>query len=218
MPRPRRASTKAKAPEDVRGRVLRAAVRLIGEAGLASLSMREVARAAGVSHQAPYHYFDDREAILAALAEEGFTILSTRLERARDPSEPPAARMASLGRAYVQFACDHPSLFRVMFRPDFVDAERFPSLRACGERAFATLPASLKECVAAGLPAEPSFDAHVVLAWSLVHGLACLILDGPLALKLPDAAKARDAMIDDVMADMRLLLEARMPRAGARAR
>lgn len=208
-----RSGTKGSKDDDVRASVLAAAVKLIDKGGLASLSMREVARTAGVSHQAPYHYFADREAILAALVEEGFTILANRLEEAHDPRAAAAENFSALGRAYVHFALDHPSLFRVMFRPDFVEHERFPSLRASGDRAFASLPKIIEECMREGFPAKPSAEAHVILNWSLVHGLACLILDGPLAIKVPaSGSERRDGIIDDVMSAMRGLIEARMPK------
>ena len=196
-------------PEDVRGRVLAAAVTLIAKDGLAALSMREVARVAGVSHQAPYHYFEDRETILAAIAEEGFIVLGARLEAAADPDLAPAERFARLGRAYVDFALDNPALFRVMFRPDFVDADRFPRVRSCGAQAFEILPATVQACIAAGLAPEPSVEAIIVLGWSMAHGLACLLLDGPLALKLPELVKDRDVLVRDVMSAMQSMIEAR---------
>jgi AcrR family transcriptional regulator len=204
-----RGSHAQKLPDDVRGRVLAAAVKLIEKDGLAALSMREVARAAGVSHQAPYHYFEDRESFLAAIAEEGFTILAQRLENAADPGEVASVRIATLGRVYVEFACDHPALFRVMFRPDFVDADRFPEMRKCSARAFDILPTAIQACIEEGLPPEPSVQALLVLGWSMAHGLACLLLDGPLAQKLPEAVNERDALIRDVMGAMRALIDAR---------
>ncbi len=206
-----RAKKPATVPDDVRGRVLAAAVKLIEKDGLAALSMREVARAAGVSHQAPYHYFEDRESILAAIAEEGFTVLAQRLENAVDNTDDgPTERLAMLARVYVEFACDHPALFRVMFRPDFVDAERFPTMRSCGARAFDMLPVAVQACIDAGLPPEPSVQSLIVLCWSMAHGLACLLLDGPLAMKLPDAVKERDALIREVVDAMSALIEARI--------
>lgn len=203
--------------DDVRGRVLNAAVKLIDRGGLAGLSMREVARAAGVSHQAPYHYFADREAIFAALAEEGFKILAMRLENTVASDEPAVDRFVQAGQTYVEFALDHPALFRLLFRPDVVATERFPEARACGERAFRTVPALVQACIEEGLPAEPSVQALVVLAWSIPHGLACLLLDGPLAMKVPDAVNAREQLTRDVMASVRALLVARLPPA-ARSR
>lgn len=193
--------------EDVRSAVLAAAVRLIAEGGLAKLSMREVARAAGVSHQAPYHYFEDRESILAALCEEGFTILSERLEKGRDPSETPIARFTALARVYVEFAFDHPAMFRLMFRPDFVDIQRFPTCKASGDRAFAQLYSAVQDCIDAGLFPGRSQQGLVVLGWSLAHGLACLLLDGPLAMKVPDAAVAQETVIAETLGVMRGLLE-----------
>ncbi len=193
--------------EDVRSAVLGAAIRLIGEGGLAKLSMREVARAAGVSHQAPYHYFEDRESILAALCEEGFTILADRLEKGRDPSETPIARFTALARIYVEFAFDHPAMFRLMFRPDFVDIQRFPTAKACGDRAFVQLYSAVQDCIDAGLFPGRSQQGLVVLGWSLAHGLACLLLDGPLAMKVPDAALAQETVIAETLDVMRGLLE-----------
>lgn len=193
--------------DDVRGRVLTAAVTLIDKVGLAGISMREVARAAGVSHQAPYHYFEDRESILAALCEEGFTILAERLSKGRDPTETPIGRFTALARIYVEFAFDHPAMFRLMFRPDMVDIQRFPSAKACGDRAFAELITAVQDCVDAGLFPGRSQQGLVVLGWSLAHGLACLLLDGPLAMKVPDAAVAQENVIAETLAVMRSLLE-----------
>jgi AcrR family transcriptional regulator len=206
--------------DDVRGRVLNAAVKLIDRGGLAGLSMREVARAAGVSHQAPYHYFEDREAIFAALAEEGFKILTLRLENSIAADELAVDRFVRAGQTYVEFALDHPALFRIMFRPDMVAMDRFPEARACGDRAFQIVPLLVQACIDDGLPAEPSVQALVVLAWSLPHGLACLMLDGPLAMKVPATAEAREAITRDVMTAMRALLVARSgsSRASARVR
>lgn len=203
-----RAKTRA-ADDDVRARVLTAAVALIDKVGLSGVSMREVARAAGVSHQAPYHYFPDREAIFAALCEEGFKILALRLERTIVLPVPAVDRFVQAGQIYVEFAFDHPALFRIMFRPDLVAMERFPDVKACGDRAFQTVPALVQACIAEGLPADPSVEALIVLAWSIPHGLACLLLDGPLAKKFPDMLVKREELTRDVMRAMRSLLLAR---------
>ncbi len=211
MPR-RKAGAEPTLEDDVRGRVLNAAVKLIDRGGLAGLSMREVARAAGVSHQAPYHYFADREAIFAALAEEGFKILTLRLEGIVASSEPAVDRFVRAGQSYVEFALDHPALFRLMFRPDVVAMDRFPEASACGERAFAVVPALVQACIDEGLPAVPSVHALVILAWSIPHGLACLILDGPLAKTLPDLVAEREKLTREVMTAMRALLAGHVAR------
>lgn len=137
---------------DLAAEVLKAAGELIEKEGLAGLSMREAARRAGVSHNAPYRHFPDRGALLAALAAQGFAELEESL---KDRSG------RELGEAYVRFALAHPQRFRLMFTTG--------EPRATYER-FAT--------AFAGSGAEARVAAAA--AWSLVHGLAGLILDGHL--------------------------------------
>jgi AcrR family transcriptional regulator len=170
---------------DLRGRVLHAAVELLNQDGLAALSVREVARRAGVSHQAPYHHFASREDILAAIAQQGFEMLERGIAEARSQARDARDAFERAGRAYVEFALRHPAHFRLMFRPELVDVQRHPEAMSCGARAFAHVPALVRELVTQGLPAEPSEQAVVTMAWATVHGLACLLLDGPLGHVTP---------------------------------
>jgi AcrR family transcriptional regulator len=185
---------------------------LIDEEGLSALSMREVARRAGISHQAPYNHFPDREAILGALAEEGFARLGDTLRRALAavPEQVPAKLRAGI-KAYVEFACQYPGHFRLMFRPELVDLDNCPGAQAEGTRTFELFTRVIHDGVLAGLPAEPSEDALVALGWSVSHGLACLILDGPLTRKLPGADRA--VIIEGVCHAFEAMLTARMQTA-----
>jgi AcrR family transcriptional regulator len=196
---------------ELRERVLEASVKLIEEEGLSALSMREVARRAGVSHQAPYNHFADREAILGAIAEQGFIMLGDAMTRAHTKDKAPWQAIEDIGRAYVDFACARPAHFRVMFRPELVDIENCPGAKAEGDRAFNVIVEAMHDAVRAGLPALPSVEALVTMAWSLAHGLACLILDGPLAMKLPNAA--REAHIEGVLGAMTRMLKERIEAA-----
>ena len=148
---------------DLRAAVLAAAGELIEKEGIAGLSIREAARRAGVSHNAPYRHFPDRDALLAALATQGFTELKEALEN-RSGRE--------LGEAYVRFALAHPQRFRLMFG-GLLALENYPELRAQAEATHGRLTSAFAE-----LGAEAKFAAAA--AWSLVHGLAYLILDGHL--------------------------------------
>jgi AcrR family transcriptional regulator len=132
-----------------RSAVLAAAARLIEKEGVAGLSVREAARRAGVSHNAPYRHFRDRDSLLAGLAEEGAVILERALE-GRSGRE--------LGEAYVRFALEHPQRFRLMFRA---------GARSGMVERFAAAFAGMTEPRMAGLA-----------AWSLVHGLAELAING----------------------------------------
>ena len=162
---------------DLRSELLRTSRQLLDEFGPSALSMREVARRAGCTHQAPYHYFANREAILAALVCEGFDELADRLASAHEGlggADLRAVLVAS-GNAYVEFALRHPGVFRVMFRPDVCDPERFPEVVEAGERARHELARLAKAVMDDGAQVEAE-----VLIWSSVHGLASLLLDGPL--------------------------------------
>lgn len=141
--------------------MLAAAGKLIEKEGLAGLSVREAARRAGVSHNAPYRHFPDRDALLVALAAQGFTQLEEALEN-RSGRE--------LGEAYVRFALAHPQRFRLMFG-GLIALDRYPELRAQARATHERLTAAF-----AGLGTEAEFAAAA--AWSMVHGLAQLLLDG----------------------------------------
>jgi AcrR family transcriptional regulator len=196
-----------------RERIIQASLELIEQQGLGALSMREVARRAGVSHQAPYYYFADREAILGAIAEQGFRMLREAVAAAL-PSAADGSLYAGImaaGEAYIRFAFAHPSYFRLMFRPDLVAPERHPKLKAEGDRACNTFYEIVRQAVAAGLPADPSLDALFLTYWSLGHGFACLALDGPLDVVMPDSD--REAQLRGVLETLARLIEASVQQA-----
>jgi AcrR family transcriptional regulator len=179
---------------DLKAQVLEASVALIAEAGVAGLSMREVARRAGVSHQAPYHWFPDKESILAALVTRGFTELADRMLEAEGGRGGVGKRLAAAGRAYVDFALERPVYFRLMFRPELVNLARFPEAQEAGQRAYAVLERLVTERLSGKRTSPATIAAMVSLHWSVVHGLSSLLLDGALGQRLPDAA-AREAHI-----------------------
>lgn len=148
---------------DLRAVTLRAARELLEKQGPDAVVLREVARRAGVSHNAPYRHFDSREALLAALAAQGFAEFAQRMA---------SAGGAGMGEAYVGFALEHPQLFRLMFG-GAVKLGRDAELGRAARRAYDGLVEGFR---ARGDVAEP--DTAAAAAWSLVHGLAHLLLDG----------------------------------------
>jgi AcrR family transcriptional regulator len=167
-------------PADLRQRILDTARALLDEQGTAALSLREVARRAGVTHQAPYHHFADRESILAELVTAGFDELARRLAAANDQPGPARRILVASGIAYVGFALDQPGVFRIMFRPDVCDSARFPHAMAAGDRARGELQ-RLVRLVHGGADDAALAAMH----WAQVHGLAVLLLDGPLGQQFP---------------------------------
>lgn len=177
-------------PSTLRQRILDTSRALLESEGLAALSLREVARRAGVTHQAPYHHFGDRESILAELVVEGFDELARRLAAANDGGGGRRATMVAAFEAYVGFAIDHPGVFRIMFRPELCDPQRFVAAREAGGRAHAELRRLVVQL-------HGSDDTEMTLAsthWAQVHGLACLLVDGPLGTACPDPASRRAHM------------------------
>jgi AcrR family transcriptional regulator len=176
---------------DLRQKVLQASLALIEEGGLDRLSMREVARKSGVSHQAPYYYFGDREAILAAIAGEGFSKLGRAVDRARSD---PAKALEAIGRAYVGFALRHPAYFQAMFRADAVPLDRYPDVRKLEDEAFG----KLVEEIGKAFP-DQSSAARLTISiacWAMVHGLATLIREGTLA-RTVGIPRARQRQVAD---------------------
>jgi AcrR family transcriptional regulator len=173
---------------DVRRLVLNAAVAIIESDGAESLSMREVARRAGVSHQAPYHYFSDRSGIFAAISEEGFTGLAQAFRDVHE-TEMPAAKAGFI--AYLNFAREHVGHFRVMFRNDICGVVTHELTQLAADSAFDELRLMVARITGPEIDPNKAFTFAAML-WSLSHGLATLVIDGPLPNKLPPGTNLDD--------------------------
>ena len=184
---------------DLRQALVHSALEILSEAGVGGLSLRAAARRARVSAMAPYRHFADKEALLAAVAEYGFRELAARLTAATATAADPRAGLAALGVAYVLFACDQPSLFKLMFGPTIEKKSAHPTLDDAGCACFN----ALRQAVAAAKFLEGDSDGgDVSLAcWSLVHGLSALIVDGRLAEYDSDPAEAVAARLTRLLSD-----------------
>ncbi|BDU07018.1 TetR/AcrR family transcriptional regulator [Nocardia cyriacigeorgica] len=190
----------------LREALLAACLRLIETEGIAAVSLRRVAREAGVSSGAPYHHFADRAALLADLATQGFRLLGAEVTVARDSAPTPLAGLTAIADAYVRFARDNPGYFRLMFRPELSQPEKHPETRAAGEAAFAVLSETVADCVAAGeLPAGRA-DAIAVTLWGLAHGLASLWLDGQLDKRSALLGTTAAELVADIMGTFNALI------------
>ena len=173
---------------DVRRLVLDAAIAIIESNGAESLSMREVARQAGVSHQAPYHYFGDRSGIFAAISEEGFTGLAQAFRDVHE-TEMPAAKAGFI--AYLNFAREHVGHFRVMFRNDICGVMSHELTAVAADSAFDELRLMVSRITGPEIDPNKAFTFAAML-WSLSHGLATLVIDGPLPNKVPPGTNLED--------------------------
>lgn len=165
---------------DLRAAILTEAARLVADRGADGVSLRELAREAGVSHAAPAHHFTDRRGLFTALAAQGFELLAAALAAARP-------RFLDAALAYVRFAIEHPGHYRVMFDKSLLDSSNRELVDA--EAAAGT---ELAEGVASlsdpGARADPG--GARLAAWSLVHGFSMLWLNDAVNAEV----KAADPM------------------------
>lgn len=155
---------------DLRAKLLCAARGILDEGGVSVLSLRAVARRAGVSHAAPYRHFASHEGLLVELAVEGFNELGIALRGLRGHADLRDDKIAKIGAAYMRFVAQKPALARLMFGPQLPNRERYPVLAAAAD--------SIGEEI--GLLLDD--PAQGLAVWAAVHGLAVLILENVIDL------------------------------------
>lgn len=178
---PRKKPKQAYHHGELRESLLLAAVAVIAERGVAGLSLRECARRAGVSHAAPYRHFEDKDALLRAIAHQGFARLVEQGRAAMEAHDAPRDRLDAYGVAYVRFAIAHPEHHRVMFTSEFEAGKDGKDGQVGQAEKDDTDPGAfdlLVEATSAVLEdgADPLPAAFAF--WSLVHGVSMLVLDG----------------------------------------
>jgi AcrR family transcriptional regulator len=162
---------------NLREALLQGALRVIAELGPAAFTLREVARRAGVSHNAPYRHFRDKDALLAAVAAQGFRELTRAMRDAGERKSNTLDRLKQSGLAYVAFAVRRPEHFTVMFDAPVI-ACKDPEYLQASQEAFNTLVNYIRNCQDQGqLPAGNTLE-RALYAWSLVHGIAKLAVAG----------------------------------------
>lgn len=159
---------------DLRRALVHEALGLLRKRSAGELSLREVARLAGVTANAPYRHFDDKQALLAAVAEEGFAILRDACVAAKGKGE---ARLSAMSKAYLAFARAEPNLYRVMFGNDLREWEAYESLCVAADAAFAVLVQAVAEAYRLDLGRATT---EAIVTWATVHGYAMLEMDGAL--------------------------------------
>ena len=153
--------------------LLNAALALISQVGPQGFTLREVARRAGVSHNAPYRHFRDKDELLAMVAVQGFERLNSAMKRSAARGTTPLERFRLCGRGYISFALRWPQHFLVMFDlPSTRD--KYPEYAGAGEEAFTTLLKFVVECQRAEVLAGGEPERLAFMAWSMVHGIAKL--------------------------------------------
>jgi AcrR family transcriptional regulator len=179
--------------------LLEAVESAVADYGVSGVSLREVARRAGVSPSAPAHHFGNKAGLLTAFATAGYQLLAETVikEAAASEAADPAAELAAIGRGYVRFATSHPAHFEVMFRLDALDPANRKFV-AASEAAYELLTGAVDRCRSARRLHGRSPEVVAISAWSLVHGLSALWLSGRLSDRITeqDPQRLADAVSD----------------------
>jgi len=180
---------------DLKRALVQAALELLRREGVSGLTLRGVARAAGVSSMAPYHHFADKTALVAAVAETGFDRLRDAMQGGANTARSPAAKLQQTGVAAVVFAVENPELYRVMFSPDLADKTEHPSLAATAQAAFMVVADAVSQCEGRGATEPSQTRTTAVASWAMVHGLATLLIDGQLGEDACDPRQAKQLAV-----------------------
>ena len=190
-----RANVKKKT-RDLKEECIREGLKIIAKDGIGKLSLREVARRLGVSHQAPYKHFPSRDHILAAIVARSFDAFARHLDR-HPKTDDPDADMGKMGQAYLEYAHRHALEYGLMFNTPLPDGKKHPEMMANAKHAFALLCDALrrKARLRGGIPADEAVMLDALFIWSGLHGLASIAASSTVAtLEITPPVLARSGM------------------------
>ena len=187
---------------NLRNKLLEIANGLLAEDGVHGLSLRKIAQRAGVSHNAPYMHFTDKEAVLVAIAEEGFRSLAIEVDSAIAKAENSTRqKLIAASEAYVRFALNHSNHIQIMFRP--TDVEKYPILHEVSQASLNRLFELVKNGQKSGELSSGKTHEMTKAIWTMVHGVANLSIAYKTTILLPE----KNSVEDVVSALINLLLD-----------
>ncbi len=182
---------------DLRNALVAAAEQLLHSEDPEALSLRAVARAAGVSAAAPYHHFASKEELLAAVAAKGFLGLAAEMQTESDRRTGALDRMVGVGVGYVRWARTNPKIYALMYGQGRYLRDAAPELTAATNASGGILKSHVAAIAAEQSNKDEKLVARIVVAaWGLVHGLAELMADGAVG---PSKDESLDAYIEDIL-------------------
>jgi AcrR family transcriptional regulator len=182
---PRRRAPRGYHHGDLKAALVEAAVAILHKEGLEGLTLRAVARKAGVSQAAPYRHFADRRALMAAVAERGFHRLRQAMMDAMSAGQGRVG-LKGVALAYVQFALENPPEYRLMFGAELAATDDLPTLRETGRSVLGFVAEGIAQLQRSKLVGEGDPMLMAAATWSTLHGLSILILDGQTTAVAPN--------------------------------
>jgi AcrR family transcriptional regulator len=181
---------------DLKNALINAGVEILAREGVSGLSLRKVAKQAGVSHAAPYAHFADKQALIAAISTEGFKQLYAKIESIRAAhSGHPTALLTDTAWAYIQFALVEPDRFKLMFSSVLDKEKDYPDFVESSEQNFKQLVEIVEICQHANILKAGPCDLAAVSVWGVVHGLVMLVLEGQISHMVLDQYSLREVLL-----------------------
>ena len=181
---------------DLKNALIEAGAEILSKEGVNGLSLRKVARKAGVSHAAPYAHFPDKQTLIAAISTEGYRMLYEQLDAAvQRYRDDPLRQLVEAAWAYISFALSDPAHFKVTFSGVVEKEKDYPAYVELSKKSFGLVVQTVAACQVAGVLKPGPADATAVSVWSLVHGFASLLLEGQISHTLLDRLTVREMLI-----------------------
>jgi AcrR family transcriptional regulator len=187
---------------DLRAALLNAALDIINDKGPQHLTIREVARKAGVSHTAPYRHFANKDDLIVAVVKQGFDLLSQTMNAEKEAADSdPLSQFAAAGIAYIDFALNNPAYYRIMYSGDLLSSNGQHTLQHTSTDTFAELVSDIETCQALNImrPGNPALQALALL--SSIHGFVTMVIDNRVAALLGrdyDVNQVRDLILTTI--------------------
>jgi AcrR family transcriptional regulator len=181
---------------DLKNALIRAGIEILSKDGIHGLTMRKVAKKAGVSRTAPYSHFADKQALIAAISTEGFRVFYAQLDAAYECYEgDPLRQLVEGAWVYIQFALRDPAHFKVIYSSILEREKDYPAFVDISKKSFARVVQMVEACQAAGLLRPGPSDLAAMSVWSIVHGFVSLLIEGQFSHSVLERYTVRELMI-----------------------
>jgi AcrR family transcriptional regulator len=180
---------------DLKNALIKAGIEILSKEGVGGLSLRKVAKRAGVSHSAPYSHFPDKQSLIAAISTEGFHQLYAELDAAVSPyANHPKQQLLEGTRAYTRFAMDHTDIFKIMFSGALEKEKDYPAFVDISQKTFDRVVNIVQACQTVKVLGSGSPEILAVSVWGQIHGIVSLALEGQISHTVLDRHTVQDVV------------------------